>query len=95
MTNAISMRNATDAAGWRTMELHRARFIIQQDPDFQAGRPSSPEQQARIENDLRIAEADPAVNLLVAQYVEVTTWRQLQRAATSPPPPPPPPPDNP
>ena len=102
INSAIAMRDANGVTDWRIFELQRARFVIQQDPDFRAQRGSSPAQRMRIENDLRAAEADPSVGQLVAQTPEVVAWRALQQANTplSPPSSPdanssPPPPDNP
>jgi hypothetical protein len=87
VTEAITRRDARGETGWRNLEFHRARFIIQQDPGFLKQQPSSPEQQVRIERDLRLAETDPFVKPIWSQFSEVTQWREMNRAMPENPPP--------
>jgi hypothetical protein len=77
MTDAINTRNRQPVTGWREMELQRARFVIQQDEGFKAERASTPEQRKRIEDDLRVAEADPYASRAMSESPEVQRWRSL------------------
>jgi hypothetical protein len=77
MSSAIKVRDTVGADGWRIMELNRARFVIQQDEGFRAGRASSPEQRNRIERDLQAAQSETSLSSILSQSPELNRWRAL------------------
>jgi hypothetical protein len=60
IAKAIEIRDKLGKTGWKYYEFRRARYRIEQDPDFRAGRQSKPSLVEQIEPDLKAAyrEAD-------------------------------------
>jgi hypothetical protein len=76
LSNAIRIRGDAATSGYPLYEFNRALCRIQLDPAFAAGKPSTPEHRARIEEDLKVAgRYEHTVKLL--ENPPFTDWRKL------------------
>jgi hypothetical protein len=80
LDRAIEIRDASHEKGFQLYEANRAHCLILMDPDFQNGRPSSPELRAEIQADLAVAsrpDASESAQKMVATFSDIVQWQQL------------------